>query len=79
MNQPDTVIRTADERIVHSEGKDRWGLWIAKRGRVKGVAVLHYASDMALEFHCAMRDDDKRAYLGRLLKVLNAAQEAGKL
>lgn len=58
-------------------GTDRWGLWLNRSGQVKGIAILHPASDYGLQLHCDLRDDmARREYCQRLLDKLNAPDSA---
>lgn len=55
-------------------------MYLGKKERVDGVAIVHPASDYALEFKPnGLADRDRREWCERLCKVLNEARKRGEL
>lgn len=55
--------------------KPAWQLWFNRRGKLKGIAIVHRCSDYALELHeCLTQEGDRIEYAKKLCKVLNEAK-----
>lgn len=55
----------------------KWQVWRNRRGRVKGVAIVHRCSDYGLELHSSLAESERLAYCEELCRKLNGEHRAG--
>jgi hypothetical protein len=58
---------------------DRWKLWHAVRGKLKGIAIVHRAASYGLELHTELMPEHREEYLRGLCAKLNADAEAREI
>lgn len=57
----------------------QWMIWRTDEAGYIGVAIVHPASDYGLQLFTALDQQNRKEWLERLCKVLNAARERGEL
>ena len=69
------------ERAVAREGQQqfrthaRWKLWFSRLGKLKGIAIVHPASDYGLELvPNGLSEQDRIIYCEKLRDLLNKAE-----